>query len=112
MKNFISTRPAAFDTVLAGRNVCIDFDRVTVFSHDAHYGADADGRRGWPMTFIDDDYADSVRVEFFGNGAPTGSIADVATLVSEQIDAYLERTEPEPVEDDESDRWDYDKEEK
>ena len=38
------------------------FTRVTRISHDPDYGADADGRRGMPMDFIDEDYYEDVFV--------------------------------------------------
>ena len=93
----------SFDTIIGGRNVCLEFTRVTVFVHDAHYGADADGNRGWPMDFIDEDYAEDVLVEFDGEGS--GAILDVQTEVDSAIEKYLESHEPTMPEEPERD-WD------
>ena len=40
----------------------VRFNRKTEWSHDSNYGADADGNRGIPMTFIDEDYAVDISV--------------------------------------------------
>lgn len=40
----------------------VSFQRYTLFSYDPNYGADADGNRGIPMTFIDEDYAVDISV--------------------------------------------------
>ena len=98
-----STQKTDFDTVIGGRNCLISFTRVSVFVHDPHYGADADGNRGWPMDFIDEDYAQDVLVEFDGEGF--GAILDVQTEVDSVIEKYLETHEPTMPEEPERD-WD------
>ena len=43
-------------TLPGGETVEVNFTRVTEWEYDAHYGADADGNRGMPMTgFMDSD---------------------------------------------------------
>ena len=114
-----STHPASFDAQLDGRDVCIEFDRVTIFVRDAHYGADADGNRGMCVDMIDDDYAEHVLVlwcrgssdemqEFSASlddltRAWTGSLIHMDIELKAQVqillDDWLEKNEPAPPEE-------------
>lgn len=76
----------------------VTFNRKTEWSHDHNYGADADGHRGVPMDFIDEDYAEDIEVRKDGDK----DFVALATLPKElqeqlqkQIDNWLERNEPE-----------------
>ncbi len=102
--------PTSFDATIGAHDACIEFDRVTVFSHDAHYGADADGNRGVPMNFIDDDYAEDIMVLTWegSDGArevatPIDALTSLQALeVQRLIDDYLEQHDPaykEPEDD-------------
>lgn len=64
-RTWISSENVAFDAVLNGQQIEVRFTRSTRWDHDANHGSDADGNRGWPVTFVDDDYADdgSIRIE-------------------------------------------------
>ena len=105
-----------FDTTLGGRDVCIGFDRTTRYSHDATYGSDADGRRGTPTTFIDEDSAGDVEVayndvdEYDAQGwftldvLPALDVPEVERLVR----AYMDEHEPEQPEQPERDYDDTD----
>ncbi len=90
----------------------IEFDRVTTYSHDAHYGADADGNRGRPMDFVDEDRAENVVVSWDDRTPITldaladawpkeGDRADPKRAVLAAVNAYLERVEPTPEEEEE-----------
>ena len=107
-----STRREAFDAVMDGQDVCIEFDRVTTWSTDHHYGADADGHRGISRTDIDEDYAEEIVVLTWTNGAdghreivtPITALTSLQALeVQQLIDLYLEENEPTWPDDDEPD---------
>lgn len=104
------TRTETFDAVIDGRECQITMTRVTNFVHDATYGADADGNRGMAVDYIDEDAAEGdVLIDFLDvEGDPI--VVRVSALQAEvdtAIDAYIERTEPTPP-DDEDDEPDYD----
>ena len=46
--------------------------------HDAHYGADADGNRSMPMTFIDEVIINSLRNTVTGEIIPEDKVPDEA----------------------------------
>jgi hypothetical protein len=97
MKNGRTSREEIeFDAVLGvGVESVISFTRITSFSYDPHYGADADGRRGWPMTFIDEDLFENVKL----NGEPLGTYpTDVVRDVNAKVEKYLEDHLPEEPE--------------
>jgi hypothetical protein len=83
----------------------ITFDRVVVFSYDPHYGADADGRRGIPMTFIDEDYAENILVKVAYGTLKAVSLAEwpEPLRVQAAIDAYMELNPPTAPEEPEFD---------
>jgi len=102
-----------FDAPLNNREVCITFDRRTVFGLDANYCADADGRRGMAIDFIDEDYAVDITVQLYGDDGegqqPRRPVAALSSLdaleVHRLVDEYLETHDPEPDDADEPD-WD------
>ena len=111
MKSHTQRVKTSFDHALTdGREVCIEFERVTVSSPE-HYGADADGNRGIWITSIDDDRAEQVTVEFYGAGpdgrGPATRLedlhADTRAEVDAAIEAYLDKHEPEVQEEREPD---------
>lgn len=97
-----SVEHAGFDAVIGGQDINIEFTRTTVFSHDPNYGADADGRRGWPMTFIDEDDYTNVRVSWENddtgnahNDIPLDELTAVMkTAVVEAVEHYIETHDP------------------
>lgn len=98
------------DATIDGRECQIEFTRVTTWAHDAHYGADADGNRGVPMDFVEEDCAEAITINFIdepGEPVTAQSIRDQHPLlyaeIAKAIDAYLERVEP-TVEDGPDDR--------
>ena len=104
------TRSEAFDAELDGQDVCVEFDRVTKWSTDPNYGADADGNRGISVTEIDEDYAENIFVLTFEQGAdgtkeistPLSALTSLQALeVQRLVDEHLEQHEPtEPEEPD------------
>lgn len=98
-----------FDVVLLGVPVTISFTRVTTWNW-AHYGADADGRRGLLMTMIDDDYAEHVTVVDDAGDVRPGP--DMWRAANEAVEQYLDSHEPccdesEPDPDDREDEKDW-----
>jgi hypothetical protein len=70
----------------------VEFERMTIWSHDPNYGADADGNRGVPCDFLDEDYADDVTVL----GIPIELYPiPFRKLVMREINAWLEDNEPD-----------------
>ena len=102
MKNGTHTTDVEFDAMVDGLDITIGFTRTTTFSHDPTYGSDADGRRGWPMTFIDEDSATDVMVTVNDQTIPL-ALLDNAEQVQAAVDAYLASHEPEPPEEPERD---------
>ena len=84
--------------------VQVTFNRKTEWGHDAHYGADADGNRGMPMTFIEEDFAEDIKILNVGRYTEKEYVAidTLLTHVREQIqkgiDNWLERNPPEYIE--------------
>jgi len=70
----------------------VTFVRVTLIVHDANYGADADGHRGTPMTFVEEDYAENI---YLGDKALKDYDKDVQEKVQAEVDAWLEANEPQ-----------------
>ncbi|MCR4300847.1 MAG: hypothetical protein NUV51_04490 [Sulfuricaulis sp.] len=103
-----SSRTETFDAVIDGRECQIEFTRVTTFVHDAHYGADADGNRGVPMDFIDEDLAEGDALIYYTDTEDDFVVVPAALRaeVDKAIDAYIERTEPTCDLDDEEPDWD------
>lgn len=100
------TRPTSFDAELDGRDVCLEFDRTTVWASGLE-GQDADGNRGVWMTTIDEDYAEDIMVLSWLD-APDGHREivtpfaelppDYQARVQALVDAWLEAHEPEEPE--------------
>lgn len=105
-----SSRTETFDAIIDGRECQIEFTRVTVFSHDAHYGADADGNRGMPMDFIDEDYAEGdVLIAFIeDDDGPVVAPKVFQAEVDKAVEAYIKSHEPTAPEDEEPDYDDRD----
>ena len=106
-----SVRTTIEDVKVGVHVACIEFDRVTTWTHDAHYGADADGNRGMAMDFIDEDYAENVTVTFDGDreALPLKALSAFQQFtVQGIIDAYLESHEPDWQEQDDEPDWDAD----
>ena len=104
-----SSRTESFDAIIDGRECQIEFTRVTTFVHDAHYGADADGNRGMPMDFIDEDIAEDVCISFIEDDGPMPVPKHLEAEVEKAVDAYIESHEaeaPEPEEPDYDNRDD------
>ncbi len=97
-----SSRTESFDTTIAGRDACIEFTRVTTWSHDPSYGSDADGNRGIPMDFLDDDEAEDITLNF--DDEPAKPLVEwpyvVRDLVDKAIEHYLEENKPQGGDDD------------
>jgi hypothetical protein len=80
----------------------VTFTRVTTCTYDPDYGADADGHRGVPRTFIDEDYAEDICVD----GKELKEYPeDFQKHILKEVDAYIGNSdpkceEPEPVCDD------------
>ena len=96
----------SFDTVLDGRDICVEFTRRTVYVHDPSYGADADGDRGVPMDFIDEDEAEGITILCWEeNGArevvrkPEDLPPEQRGLLAAEIDDYIAHVGPTPPED-------------
>lgn len=97
-----------FDIALDGIDLCIEFDRVTSFDTDPNYGADADGRRGRPMTFIDEDAAKNIVVSWEDDkntydDVPLTALPEARRKgILDIVSAYLDQNAPEvPEVDDE-----------
>lgn len=77
-----------------GDTVRVEFDRVTHWYHDAHYGADADGNRGIPVDDIDEELAEDVRVTLpSGLVVPLTDLAPIhQDVINEAITEFLEKT--------------------
>jgi len=99
-----------FDAVIYGLDITIGFTRTTVFSHDAHYGSDADGNRGWPMDFIEEDEATDIFVTVNDQTIPV-ILLDNAERVMEAIEVFMKEHDPEPMEQPERD-YDVDRDER
>ena len=79
-----------------GEIVPVRFERHFEIAYDSNYGADADGNRGMPMTFVEDDYAEDIVVD----GIPLIEMTpETQTVVNQEIDSWLESNEP-IIEDD------------
>ena len=80
---------------IGAHEATIEFTRVTTWSHDAHYGADADGNRGVPMDFIDEDYAEGdVLIAFIEDDGPIPVLKIFQAEVDLAVTAHIERSEP------------------
>jgi len=86
-----------FDAVIGTSEVCISFTRRTTWSYDPHYGSDADGNRGMPLTSIDEDWGDNVTATYY-----SGLVVS-ADLLQDAVDCYIATYEPEPPEEREQD---------
>lgn len=107
-----STQREAFDTVVNGHELCIEFDRTTVWGRE-HYGADADGNRGMWITCIDDESTENIKVTWYtdvGNREqPLDELEkDLQTQVLTAVEQYCETHEAAPVEEQEPDYDDID----
>lgn len=91
MKIAPSRKETAITIKIMERPFQVTFTRVTLFIHDANYGADADGHRGAPMTFIEEDYAENIYME---EKALKDLDKDVQEKVQAEVDAYIENNEP------------------
>jgi len=58
------------NATIRGMDADIEFDRTFTCDHDAHYGADADGNRGVPMDFIEDEDQTDIQVTFQDENEP------------------------------------------
>jgi hypothetical protein len=58
-----SEAAVSFQAELFGKEITISFTRKTSFFYEPNHGADADGNRGMPATFIDEDYAEDVKID-------------------------------------------------
>jgi hypothetical protein len=104
-----ATRVVGFDAQVNGRDCCIEFERVTTFVTDHHYGADADGNRGMSVTEVDEDYAEHiVLLEWVGGIDGTHELTTALPDLQEPergevarlVDAFLATHEPEAPEPD------------
>jgi hypothetical protein len=98
-----SVRTTIEDVMIGVHSAVIEFDRVTTWVHDAHYGADADGNRGMAVDMIDEDYAENVTVQFDEDREqmPLASLSEAHRVAVEvAIDAHLETHEPDWQEQD------------
>jgi hypothetical protein len=98
--------PESFDTQLDGRDVCVEFTRVTTYSYDPTYGADADGNRGVPMDFIDDDHTEAITILSWEENGAREVVRAIQELPLEreaqlhaEIEDYLVHVGPTPPED-------------
>lgn len=89
MKNRAMTVRQSCDATIMGAEVTLNFDRAMEFSHDANYGADADGRRGMPMDFIERDEAENAEIEFAdGKKMP---LSDLPQDIREACEAAIKK---------------------
>ena len=78
------------------------FDRQVQFTFDPNYGADADGRRGAPMTFIDDDTQENLWVNCSRTENPDRWVEVTKLRKSNQervlaaVDSWCEKNDPDP----------------
>ena len=90
----MTSQTMEFETTLAdGRTVALSFTRETSWTTDRHWGADADGRRGMPVTYADEDRAVDVIAHLI-----TGDHEQPIPVTAEMeaaIDAYLRDVPPE-----------------
>lgn len=79
----------------------VQFTRKTYWEHDSDYGADADGRRGEAIDFVEEDRADAVMVKVAEVYVKLEEVNDeIRTRIEEAIDAYLRDNEPDAPESD------------
>lgn len=104
-----------FDAVLDGRDVSIEFTRLTTFVR-SHYGADADGNRGVDVTEIEEDEAEGIVVLTVEDGAdghkelttPLDALTSLQALeVQRLVDEYLAAHVPDEPEPDDEDDYDH-----
>jgi len=70
----------------------VEFERRTDWSVDNDYGADADGRRGCRMVFIDEDEAQDI----FVDGKPIEAYpAEFQAIIRKAVDVWMAEHEPE-----------------
>lgn len=99
----------AFDATLKdGKEVEVTFDRTVAWSYDPTYGSDADGNRGVPMTFLDDDSYDDVNVVIYAGNEKlfSGSLFDLDDATKEEVEEKVEawmKTHPPTFEEGEDD---------
>lgn len=98
--------PESFDTVLDGKDIYVEFIRVTTYSHDPSYGADADGNRGVPRDSIDADDAEDITIRSWEENGAREVVRELRELPPEQqavlaaeIEDYLVHIDPAPPED-------------
>lgn len=97
------------EVTIGGFEVTIEFQRRSVWTHDPAYGADADGRRGMAVDFLDEDEAidGSVVVRFADTGAVLdgpASLAEADRIVAEWMKANQAEPEGGDEEGDDCDR--------
>lgn len=70
----------------------VSFTRTSKVTKDSNFGADADGRRGEPVEFIEDDYAESIYVD---NLALEEYDTEFQVKVRAEVDNWLNENEAE-----------------
>lgn len=80
--------------------IMVSFTRKTAWDHDSDYGADADGHRGMPADFVEDDFYEDVMVQNEEDG-PWASLADLPAetkaMIEKALDQWLKENDPEPA---------------
>lgn len=93
------------EVTIGGFEVTIEFQRRSVWTHDPAYGADADGRRGMAVDFLDEDEVveGSIVARFADTGAVLdgpASLAEADRIVREWMRAHGPEVEDQGPDDD------------